>query len=645
MPAPPTHASSARHRCAICNKAYSTNSHLRRHEATHSGKNASVCPVCSREFARVDLARKHLKKCSADAHDFAFPSKKRGKKRQACDRCSRSKLSCDACVPCVRCHSNGVACTYQRLDTRALAASPPNEADSDSRPELVDPAEPRSSRDYGRIPINFLLDFTDPVAYGTSTAVFTDTIDQNSQGEIGHSNSDLYSDINLTETDMFLGDSADWFTNFVDVFAPVSTEICSPNQYYPLPEPQSALALGCRMRELISQLSTTHHSMSQNDMAQENFNLRLAESVFTVHNLRHFVWVYFHRCHRHIPIIHRPTFDYEKATLPLVLALFLSGSQCAVPSDSAISAREFYDVAEEYIFSHSTFRGLLQNGDNATNHNDEIEVFQAALLIQILQNSRNDTKTRRWIRLKRHPCLVNAMRLSGLFGAKRRLLPGDISGSNWHDFISDELRTDLLVNEQYRIATWTYVMDSNFAVFFNNPPQVAISEMTGDFSCPEIVFEAETASEFGLLASSLPTGPQPYSPSYLVSLFFQESQLGLQAYLCERLTAIHLLVIICALQSITMTSKTSFLAQATAESIFSATDQWKELWDTATERDGREHLLQVGFARHAVEFCWLTRALAKIGKLGDPTSRYMQIEPTDSIKHLHEFIRKYKDIL
>jgi hypothetical protein len=91
-----------------------------------------------------------------------------------------------------------------------------------------------------------------------------------------------------------------------------------------------------------------------------------------------------------------------------------------------------------------------------------------------------------------------------------------------------------------------------------------------------------------------------------------------------------------------MTSRTSFLVQATAEMILDATDRWKELWDVVSERSERESLPHMGFARHAAEFWWLTRTIVKVGQFGDVSCRYMEIMPTESLEALHDFMRRYK---
>ena len=91
-----------------------------------------------------------------------------------------------------------------------------------------------------------------------------------------------------------------------------------------------------------------------------------------------------------------------------------------------------------------------------------------------------------------------------------------------------------------------------------------------------------------------------------------------------------------------MISKTSFLTEAAAEGIIRATERWKVLWDSIAEADRNNPLIQVGFTRHVPELCWLTRAIVKVSQIGDKSCTYMDMAPTESVSHLHDFVDKYK---
>ncbi len=145
--------------------------------------------------------------------------------------------------------------------------------------------------------------------------------------------------------------------------------------------------LARRANEMVSQLSMTYDFIKKNDPeAPVSFDKALAECVFTETNLRQFVRAYFHHLHWYNPIIHRPTFHIETAHLPLLLAVFLFGSLCCTPQDAALSAREFFDLAEEYVFSHPTLKRPVEDRGSGGGSSEEIEILQAALTIEIVQN-------------------------------------------------------------------------------------------------------------------------------------------------------------------------------------------------------------------------------------------------------------------
>ncbi|KAL1620816.1 hypothetical protein SLS56_009483 [Neofusicoccum ribis] len=391
----------------------------------------------------------------------------------------------------------------------------------------------------------------------------------------------------------------------------------SPPDPPPQPDPPGEpRGLQARMQEAVVQLSKTHASMAR-DGASDNaeFDWCLAESVFTVDNLRDFEWAYFHRIHRHNSVIHRPTFDCEKVSLPLLLAVFLFGSVYSAPLDSALSARYFFECAEEYIYTHPTFRSLVDDLPTERGTVDEIQVLQAAVTIQTLQYGVNNKTTRRRIRVERHPHLVTAVRSAGFFQAKHGGPP-----TSWEDFI----RTETLVRK-FRISVWTFLGDGFQAAFYNSPPMIALSELFGSLPCPESLFEAESACEFQQLVCSRPRGPDPHSPSEFVSFLFHDTWPGPKHDMYSRLTADHLLVIVMA-----------------SDTIVRAADRWKLLWDSVVGQDPEQQRLQ-GFAKHAPELFWLTRAILHVAQSGDKSHGYMRGIVTDTLHEVHDFIRRYQN--
>lgn len=204
--------------------------------------------------------------------------------------------------------------------------------------------------------------------------------------------------------------------------------------------PQVPSTLLARLEELVDQLAETHRIMALCGKTTEQFNLPLAKRVFTVLNLDYFLWVFFGRSQPYHPILHPPTFNKETASLPLLLAVFLMGSLFSPPIDDSISAQSFYDLAEEYIFTHPEMGYILGAASAEEGEGYKIEILQAALLVVAMQNHRHNATTRRRLRAQRLPILTTAVRLSGALSAKH---PPDFAnnpGYSFRQFLEEELK-------------------------------------------------------------------------------------------------------------------------------------------------------------------------------------------------------------
>lgn len=368
---------------------------------------------------------------------MVLPTAKRGKRPKACAACRQMKMSCDLANPCTRCRRRGTPCSYNPSERDASAAAEIHVAGNEhshpegrANPTFGDPA-PCSSLD-------FLLRFTDPRTNYNAEAVLTDFMAQENSDP--HQNP-LFFDQNrdpttfATEVDL---SSAQWSFNMPDFGSDTgegdptcrSQIQCDPDR------------MDLRVREMIPELATTHHALSTNSNREnkETFDWQLAASVFTADNLQKFVRQYFHQVHVYNSILQPNNFNCETVELRLLLAVFLFGSLVSPPDDSAMSARAFFDIAEEYIFSHavfdSSFRKYNQDNQQLPFSEAEIEILQAAEIIQILQSSRNHQETRRRIRVERHPRLIEAVRQSGSLQHRR--------SRNACDF-KEHLRDDSLV--------------------------------------------------------------------------------------------------------------------------------------------------------------------------------------------------------
>ncbi|KAH6949694.1 hypothetical protein BKA56DRAFT_506757 [Ilyonectria sp. MPI-CAGE-AT-0026] len=623
MPDTSATAAPSRLQCSTCDKTYARISHLRRHEATHTNRRLIQCPTCSKAFVRIDVARRHLKSCTNDGQTdqtIAFSMEKRGKKPSACDRCSRQKVSCSLDTPCSRCVTSGANCTYLRVESSEVSSSGLANKSTSARP-------------------TFLLAMTTPSVFGTSETV-SRHLNPGDSSFGAPWNMALPLHVNRGGSNMTSEeDVIPWSPSVGSISVDPDLGLGLEDEYLLNDDhsSQPSTLLRSRMEELIIQLSNTHQAMTRSGIIDEgDFNAPLAQTVFTAENLEHFVWGYFRHLHQYHAILHPPTFNCEEASLPLILAVFLFGSLYSAPIDDAISARGFFEVAEEFIFNHPDMQGfLLSFGENGASTAD-IQILQAALTISVLQNSKNDRRVRRRIQTERYPRLHAAIRVSGVLRAKHSRPVSEYTASTWEEFINEELRI--------RLAHWTQLNNTFMVGPFNNHTQIYMCEMVGDMPCTKELFEAENSQAFEQLLSEV-SGPPPPPLASSLQFLLQDFWPGPNDEQYKRVTPETLTMIISALNTTVVIARTNCLVPIASKALLRACRRWKILWDAVLTNYGNDYESCPGFAKHAVEMCWVSMTILKVAQSGDQTSHYMNNIALDSLGSVNEFIHKYMDAL
>ncbi|KAI9167940.1 Multifunctional cytochrome P450 monooxygenase af510 [Paramyrothecium foliicola] len=205
----------------------------------------------------------------------------------------------------------------------------------------------------------------------------------------------------------------------------------------PLPSSPDMLV---RLEAIVHELATTHERMVVLGKIKQEFDHELAQSVFTTQNLEYFLWVYFQRVQPYHPIILPFTFRQEKASLPLLLAIFIMGAMFSPPTDASISTQRFSDIADELIFEHPSMRWFVEATDNSDAEMENIEILQAAYTIMCIQHSRNDPMSRRKVRVRRLPVLAEATRRCGALKAKHPPGFANDPAYSFDDFVRQEQR-------------------------------------------------------------------------------------------------------------------------------------------------------------------------------------------------------------
>ncbi|GME49554.1 nadh-ubiquinone oxidoreductase kda mitochondrial [Neofusicoccum parvum] len=636
MPPSSLAAAAAKYQCSECRNSYSRSAHLRRHQATHAGQLASSCPFCNRCFARSDVARRHTKTCARKENQPVPPEKRRGKTRQACDNCARSKIACDRAFKCANCRKHALNCSYARLDN-AVPTSAPAALPSAS-PELTEngPAP-------GKIPVSFLVSFTDPGVEGSSELLAAQSMSENhnSHNAISYTSLQNYLDSGYEEPsfDAFsCGDS--------DLLPGIFPHLLSGDAGYTIAEHEPTdspvlTTLHSRGEELVDLLASLHAALERED--PENapfFDLGLARSVFTGKNIYDFIWAFFDRLHRHIPILHRPSFDPQTVALPLFLAVVVVGSAFTAPVDAAISTRQFLWLAEEFVFRAPQFQRLAQGSPTEKEDpKDLLEHVQAALLIVGSQLSMNNRRTRRRVRTQRHPSLVAAARVLFVAKSKSKRSHHSPLASEWNEFISSEMCI--------RLAAITFLTDAQLTVHFNSPPAISISELTCRLPCRDDLFEAETLEAFHHLRQSTDADSlqSPYSLAEFMVLLMQDRWPGPFDPTLRSTTIRHLMMAVGALNTTIHTLRAASLLAFNQPRLSRALARWKSLWEGVVAHTPPQELSGVGFMRHADEFWWFATGVMRICADGrENRYRFLaDMTPRDDLEDCNGLVRGLKD--
>ncbi|PSN60739.1 hypothetical protein BS50DRAFT_197300 [Corynespora cassiicola Philippines] len=605
---------SRKHQCLTCNKAFSSNSHLRRHEVSHSRNQINQCKFCNRGFLRFDALRRHSRTCSQRGNNNPLPASKPGRKPRACDLCRLKKAQCDGGDPCERCSSGQFRCHRSYADANTREPQPGIENPSGS----INGRETASQH----IPVSFLLNYTDPTLELLVEVFSNQVSDDEAIAEQPQSSSFA----EVPSEYIFDNDTPGLFSSlFSDFFMDQNIEFEDTGEMTTLATPVPALQ--SQVDDIIAHLVVQFRSDPDDySVLGSEFPVALARAVFTAEKLADYGEAYFKYFHPHFSFIHRPTFDIQSVSSPLLLAITLNGS-INIAKDGALSARPFFSLGEAYIFSEL---GTL-SADKEHRSEYSLQVIQAALVTLALQTSSNDEVVRRRIRVNRLPELVASMRSLGFIGSEHSK---SHALETWDQFIIKEM--------SIRTVTAVFFFDCMNTVLFNSPALMTINEMTGDLPCPNNLFAAPTSNEFTHLANELNrSNPSVLKLKSWITMALQDSWPVSEDSLFDSIEPQHLMIYIFALHSIIYNARSGLLVPTLYEVLTRALRRWREAWDIVTKRHGIDQSFPRGFMVNSPELWWLAQKVLDLAKCGDSQSRYMQGIATDSLEDLHRFIQLY----
>lgn len=449
----------------------------------HPGPSSSgrVCPFCSAAFSRVDGARRHAKYCP-QRQGRTLHAGKRGRKTKSCDRCSRIKVHCNAGgqTPCARCSSRKLDCTFSRCCT-----------DPTHRKSLREkPLDPQDDTN-GCAPLSFLLNVTDDkqdlvteraVGEEPDGALLGPTCMTSPQAQAP-------SDETFEFIDPTLLLPSDPSTSLVtlELDGLYNTEEQSLLGAFLSPQPQED-QLSARLDLL--EFDVAAHANS-GDRYRGSFDSANFRRFFTVSNVHSFAMMFCRKRHYRYPIIHWPTFSLEKASLPLLIVVALTGATYSYRPgygpEHITNARKFYHLADSYVFHQlRQFLGHLGSGIDLP---EAIQLCQAALLMYALDTHlAGDLAMQHAAITERLPALISAMRKLQFIGCQHS------PSEDWQLFLQRE--------HIIRLVAWTFNTDCLATLTCNNPPIFSLLEMSGDLPCDAALWDADSASTFESLISS-----------------------------------------------------------------------------------------------------------------------------------------------
>ncbi|CZR58532.1 uncharacterized protein PAC_08424 [Phialocephala subalpina] len=623
--------------CHVCHSTFSSNSHLRRHEAIHAGQRSVACPFCNRGFFRADAARRHAKSCSLRRNRPLPEPKQRGKKKQACEACAQAKRGCDRGFPCEGCLANDLICNYQRSESSSeqnvLTMDVSNTSSESGLSAMYEPpsiVEARNGHKHPRMRVQFLLNYTKP---GRETLP------------------DFFGASTGTETPVSCFPTASHIAPFFSDFMhdlEGSLQASQPSTLEFLldgisgGEPFQELILGNekltgRLTELIHQLKLNHQSLStHHGESDQQVNYEAIELFVTAENLTEFTRLYFENWHPNCPILHQPTFDLETISLPLLLSVFLIGATYSSPRDTASMARQCYDIAEDYAFGHKDFTRIFQI-EHPEGIGTAIEALQATFLVVIMQNWTSCTISRRRMRTQRYSDIVSAARLLGLTSATNEWSREECCNFqtfNWNSYINAEIRV--------RLMSYVFLVDCQYTIFYRYPPRLMITEIIGDlpssddaFSatsdllCANSLFDANQLPRLSLSRCTTRLFGKHWTPA-------NEQELGM-------LSTLNLFAIINALNTIIFTAKANFPGNADLGPIRTALRRWKCIWDYHLEHTEPHRFKKSGFMRNAVEFLHLTNIFLDTDTSQDGTNPSQKVD-ADSMTEVNRLLERFEGI-
>ncbi|KAF4502474.1 hypothetical protein FAGAP_1289 [Fusarium agapanthi] len=336
---------------------------------------------------------------------------------------------------------------------------------------------------------------------------------------------------------------------------------------------------------------------------------------FSPVNLQRFLLLFWSGWYPNTPIIHRPTFNPKSEPPGLVASLAVLGACMSPEPGDCVRAMAWLGAVEEAVFSDDLLfdDSVVASSDLTGDEQvvwDRMKALQAAYFVCIAQNWEGSKDGKQRIRKERYSHIVSIARSFGLYNLS--LVSLDATSptyQKWTKFI--------LIESMIRTATYIYLLDSAFVLFWRLPPRVMSLELNTGLVCPEACFQAGSAAECFLHLYTATKGRQNQfrlRVSSCVRLLCSSQHADLDLF--RNLSSFNMFTIVSALCCLVFQYQTTLVDVSQMSPAATGLSRWLWFWQhgdniksSSAEFPSDDIWQRIGFMQHADEYYHLACAM------------------------------------